>query len=217
MKIRDDFLPVLRPVGGDEEIKSIAETIKSGWWGKGPKVEEFEQEFAKLVGAKHAIAVTSNSHGQDLVMKAMGFKNIDVINPTMYFVATAQIPLWNGCTSNIVDVDKINQAIKDSNLEKFVNSLPDKLDTKVGERGIKLSAGQRQRIGIARTLYYDPQVIIFEEATSNLDLENEEKIIELVSSFKKNKTILIVSHRISALKNCNLIYQFIKGELKKQN
>ena len=59
-----------------------------------------------MVGAKYAVAVTSASHGQDLVMKAKGFKGIDVINPTMSFIATAQIPLWNDCTTNIVDVQE---------------------------------------------------------------------------------------------------------------
>ena len=83
MKLRKDFLPVLKPQGGKEEIKAVTEVINSGCWGKGPKVEKFEEEFAKMVKHKYAIAVTSNSHGQDLVMKAMGFKGVDVINPTI--------------------------------------------------------------------------------------------------------------------------------------
>ena len=78
MKIRDTILPVLCPEGGIEESDALKETLLSGWWGKGPKVEEFEEKFAKMVKHKYAIAVTSNSHGQDLVMKALGMKNIDV-------------------------------------------------------------------------------------------------------------------------------------------
>ena len=104
MKIRDKILPVLRPAGDHDEINALSDVIKSGWWGRGPKVEEFEEKFAKMVGAKHALAVTSASHGQDLVMKALGMKNIDVINPAQSFIATAMIPLWNGYSSNIVDV-----------------------------------------------------------------------------------------------------------------
>jgi perosamine synthetase len=119
MDIREKPLKVLGPIGDQSDIDAIGEVIKSGWWGKGPKVEEFEEKFAKMVGAKHAIAVTSNSHGQDLVMKAVGFKGIDVINPTMSFVATAQIPLWNGCSSNIVDVDKVNLNITPEEIEKW--------------------------------------------------------------------------------------------------
>ena len=104
MKIRDTMLPVLRPVGGEEEINSVAESIRSGWWGKGPKVAKFEKEFAEMVGAKYAVAVTSATHGQDLVFKAMGIKDCDIINPAISFMTTAVVPLWNNCTSNIVDV-----------------------------------------------------------------------------------------------------------------
>ena len=83
MEIRDTMLPVLRPLGGEEEVQAIREVIESGWWGKGPKVAEFEEKFAEMVGHKYAVAVTSASHGQDLVMKALGLKNIDVINPAI--------------------------------------------------------------------------------------------------------------------------------------
>ena len=74
IEIRETMLPVLGPQGGQEEVEAIREVIESGWWGKGPKVAEFEEKFAKMVGHKYAVAVTSNSHGQDLIMKAMGFK-----------------------------------------------------------------------------------------------------------------------------------------------
>lgn len=104
MEIRKDMLSVQRPLGGNEEIEAIKDCIENGWWTKGPKVEQFEKEFAKHVGSKYAVAVTSNSHGQDLVMKAMGIKNADVISPTMSFMSTAIVPLWNNCTSNIVDI-----------------------------------------------------------------------------------------------------------------
>ena len=100
------MLPVLSPCGGEEEVQAVREVIDSGWWGKGPKVEEFEEKFAKMVGHKYAIAVTSNSHAQDLIMKAMGFNGVDVINPSISFIATAMIPLWNDCSTNIVDVNK---------------------------------------------------------------------------------------------------------------
>ena len=106
MKVRKNMLPVLRPYGGKEEIEALTEVIESGWWGKGPKVAEFEKKFADLVGAKYAVAVTSNSHGQDLVMKALDIKDGDVINPTISFMATAMIPLWQeNITTNVVDVD----------------------------------------------------------------------------------------------------------------
>ena len=119
MDIREKPLKVLGPFGDKSDVDAIGEVIESGWWGKGPKVQEFEERFAELVGVKHAIAVTSNSHGQDLVMKALGMRGVDVINPTMSFVATAQIPLWNDCTSNIIDVDPINLNMTPEEVDKW--------------------------------------------------------------------------------------------------
>ena len=107
MEIRDTTLPVLRPVGGEDEARVLREVLESGWWGKGPLVERFEREFAEMVGAKHAIAVTSATAGQDLVLKALGVKGGDVISPTISFMTTAAVPLWNDCTSTLVDVDPV--------------------------------------------------------------------------------------------------------------
>jgi perosamine synthetase len=94
------------PCGGEEEVEAVREVIESGWWGKGPKVDELETKFAEMVGAKYAVAVTSASHGIDLALKAHGIEDCDVINPTISFIATAVVPMWNNCTSNIVDVDQ---------------------------------------------------------------------------------------------------------------
>ena len=71
MKIKENPIFVLKPYGDEQEVQALREVIESGWWGKGPKVQEFEEKFAELVGAKHAISVTSNSHGNDIIMKAI--------------------------------------------------------------------------------------------------------------------------------------------------
>ena len=127
MKIRDTTLSVLRPVGGDEELESLRESIESGWWSKGPKVSALEKQFAEMVGAKYAVAVPSATHGQDLVIKAMNIKDCDIINPTMSFITTAVVPLWNNCTSNIVDVryEDLNICPEDvkKNLKSNTNAL----------------------------------------------------------------------------------------------
>ena len=122
MKIRDITLPVLGPKGGEEEVEAIRDVIESGWWGKGPKVSELEEKFAEMVGHKYAVAVTSNSHGQDLIMKAMGFRGIDVINPAISFIATAMVPLWNDCTSNIVDVGRETLCIDPEEVNRYKKS-----------------------------------------------------------------------------------------------
>ena len=121
MEIRKNMLPVLCPQGGKEELEALKEVIESGWWGKGPKVEQFEKEFAEMVGAKYAVAVTSNSHGQDLVMKALDIKDGDVINPTISFMATAMIPLWQeNVTTNVVDVDPITMCLDPEDVRKSI-------------------------------------------------------------------------------------------------
>ena len=122
MKIRKDMLSVQRPLGGNEEVEAVRESIENGWWTKGPKVEQFEKEFSKLVGSKYAVAVTSNSHGQDLVMKALGIKNVDVISPTMSFMSTAIVPLWNNCTSNIVDIRRDDLNLDPEDVKKNLKS-----------------------------------------------------------------------------------------------
>ena len=125
MELRKEMLSVLRPLGGEEEVEAIRESIESGWWTRGPKVEQFEKEYAKLVGSKYAVAVTSNSHGQDLVMKALGIKDVDVINPTISFMATAIVPIWNNCTSNIVDVRRHDLNIDPADVKKSLKKNTD--------------------------------------------------------------------------------------------
>ena len=120
MKIRDTMLPVLRPVAGEEEFNSIRDVLESGWWGKGPKVAEFEKKFAEMVGAKYAVAVNSATSGQDLVLKALGIRNCDIINPTISFMTTAVVPLWNNCTSNIVDVLEDTMCLNPEDVRKHL-------------------------------------------------------------------------------------------------
>ena len=120
MEIRKDVLPVLKPAGGEEEIQAVADVINSGWWGKGPKVAQFEKEFAEMVGAKYAIAVNSATAGQDLVLKALDIKDCDIINPTISFMTTGVVPLWNNCTSNIVDVDPDTMCLDPEDVRKHL-------------------------------------------------------------------------------------------------
>ena len=112
---------------------------------------------------------------------------------------------------------KFDQAIKLSNLEKLLNTLPDKENTLVGENGVKISGGQIQRIGIARALYNDPSLLIFDEATNSLDLNTEKEIISEINNLKKTKTIIFVSHRISALEKCDKIFKIENGKLTNLN
>ena len=94
--------------------------------------------------------------------------------------------------------------------------LPNALNTFVGERGIKLSGGQKQRIGIARSLYDNPELLVFDEGTSSLDNLTENEIIKSILNLKGQKTIIIIAHRLTTIKNCDNIFLLEKGVVKDQ-
>ena len=118
-----------------------------------------------------------------------------------------------GIDTNKIDFKKINKAIKEAKIDKFINSLSEGLDTVVGERGVRLSGGQKQRLAIARALYKSPDILIFDEASSALDVETEKKIMEEINFFKGQKTIIIVAHRLSTLYECDYVYELSNGSI----
>ncbi len=113
-----------------------------------------------------------------------------------------------------IDKTRVNETIRLSELDKVLVGLPDGIKTIVGERGVQLSGGQIQRIGIARALYHNPELLIFDEATSSLDSTTEDKIINTIKNFKNIKTIIIISHRLSAVKHCDKVYNLENGLIK---
>ena len=109
--------------------------------------------------------------------------------------------------------EEIWRALREAQLEEFVRSLPEGLDTEIGERGVRLSGGQRQRIGIARALYTNPEILIFDEATSALDNETEAALMEAINSLHGKKTLIIIAHRLQTIKNCDLVYKVSDGKV----
>lgn len=114
-----------------------------------------------------------------------------------------------------IDFERVNKCIKDSQLNEFVNSLPDKLNTVVGEKGSLISGGQLQRIGIARALYSNPSILILDEASSALDSKTEKQLMNLVYNDFKRLTKIIISHKKENLKNCDIIYKIEKKSITK--
>ncbi|WP_256998229.1 ABC transporter ATP-binding protein [Candidatus Pelagibacter communis] len=116
-----------------------------------------------------------------------------------------------------INDEEIQKVSKIANLHEFImNELPNQYQTIIGERGVRLSGGQRQRIGIARALYFNPQVLILDEATSALDNLTEKHVMDAVNNLSKHKTIIMIAHRLSTVKNCDKIFLFEKGELKNE-
>jgi ATP-binding cassette, subfamily B, bacterial PglK len=118
-----------------------------------------------------------------------------------------------GLMDQDIEEDAVLRAIEDAQLKDFIESLPDGLDTVVGERGVRLSGGQRQRIGIARALYHNPEIIFLDEATSALDHETEKEIMKAIDRLKGEKTLIIIAHRLSTIENCDIVFRVEKGKL----
>lgn len=116
--------------------------------------------------------------------------------------------------ANKIDNEQIKRAIKQSQLEEFVSSLPKGINTEVGDRGVRLSGGQRQRIGIARALYMNPDFIVLDEATSALDSKTETELMKSINSLRGDKTMIIIAHRLSTLDSCDRIYKLDNGALR---
>jgi len=119
-----------------------------------------------------------------------------------------------GINKSEINKEKILAAAKLADIDIFISKLPMKYNTVVGERGVKLSGGQRQRIGIARALYHNPTMIVLDEATSALDGITETEVMKAIDNIALKKTIIIVAHRISTLKNCDQIYIINNGEIE---
>ena len=119
-----------------------------------------------------------------------------------------------GVPENEISNEKINNTINGAQLSKFINTLENGIDTKVGECGDRISGGQRQRIGIARALYNNPKILVLDEATNSLDSKTEEGIIDEVNCLKGEKTIVMIAHRTSTLSKCEKIYKLTETGLE---
>ena len=111
------------------------------------------------------------------------------------------------------DKEKLGRALKLANLEDFLESLPRGLQTKIGQEGTGLSQGQKQRILIARAVYRNPGILFFDEATNALDASNEKIIMERLDNFYRGRTVIIVAHRLSTVKNADQIIVLSKGKV----
>ena len=116
-----------------------------------------------------------------------------------------------GLKKNEIDDEKVWEALRQAQLKEFVEELPYGLDTIVGERGVKFSGGQRQRIAIARALYENPDILVLDEATSALDSETETAVMESIDALQGSKTLIIVAHRLTTIRNCDVIYEIKDG------
>lgn len=139
-------------------------------------------------------------------------KNIGYI-PQMIFMLddTIRRNVAFGIPDDRIDEDRVWEVLKEAQLDQFIKTLPEGLDTTVGERGIRLSGGQRQRISIARALYHDPEVLVLDEATSSLDNDTEKAIMDSINLLQGRKTLIIIAHRLQTIEKCDMVYRVENG------
>lgn len=141
-------------------------------------------------------------------------KQIGYIPQTIYLADdTIRANIAFGVFENEIDDEAVNRALKQAQLDGFINTLPEGIHTYVGDRGVRLSGGQRQRIGIARALYHNPEILVLDEATSALDNETETAVMEAIDSLQGMKTMLIIAHRLTTIRNADFIYEVIDGQV----
>ena len=136
------------------------------------------------------------------------YANIGYVPQMMFMLDdTIRNNIAYGIDESMINDDRVWHVLEEAQLDEYVRSLPDGLDTGIGERGVRISGGQRQRIGIARALYNDPQIMIFDEATSALDNDTEKAIMDAIEKLHGRKTLVIVAHRLTTLESCDEIYR----------
>jgi ABC-type multidrug transport system fused ATPase/permease subunit len=118
-----------------------------------------------------------------------------------------------GLRDDEIDDGRVWEALRAAQLEALVRGLPDGLGAGVGERGVRFSGGERQRLGIARALYHDPDVLVLDEITASLDVETEREVTRAIRSLKGTKTLIIITHRLSTIDHCDVVYELAAGRL----
>ena len=145
--------------------------------------------------------------------KLIGYvpQNVSIIDESVLFNISLEEDY------NKIDLKKVDEVLKSVDLYDYIYSLPKKVHELAGEYGKNFSGGQCQRLGIARALYRNPEIIVLDESTNALDTETEEQIINYINNIKRDKIIILVAHRKTALKNCDKIIKIENGNLLEVN
>jgi ABC-type multidrug transport system fused ATPase/permease subunit len=144
-------------------------------------------------------------------------KNVGYIPQSIFMLDdTIRKNVAFGIPDDEIDDERVWEALKEAQLDEFVKTLPDGIETGIGERGLQISGGQRQRIGIARALYDDPEVLVMDEATSALDNETEKAIVESINRLQGTKTMIIIAHRLQTIEKCDAVYRIENKQVIKE-
>jgi len=156
--------------------------------------------------------------GQEMFANLPAWQNKLGYIPQVIYLAddTIKSNIAFGMSADEINESRVWQVLKMAHLDEVIAGLPDGIETVIGERGLRLSGGQRQRLGIARALYHNPEVLIMDEATSALDHQTEQEVIRSIDELSLEKTIIIIAHRFTTIRNCHTIFFMEKGRLVDQ-
>lgn len=170
-----------------------------------------------LLGLLHVQAGTITCDGRDIFDNyASWLGHIGYIPQSIYLIdESIRDNIAFGIDADKIDDKRIWEVLEEAQLKEFVEELPEGLETTIGDRGVRISGGQRQRLGIARALYHNPEILVFDEATSALDGDTEQAVMEAVNSFHGKKTMVIIAHRLNTIAKCDVIYKVEDGKITK--
>ena len=205
-------LPALDAINLDIEVGSMTGFIGASGAGKSTLIDCILGLIQPLSGEMKVDGKLITSGNVSSWQKQIGY-----VCQVIYLLdGSLRDNIGFGIPHDAIDEFKIRSAVERSQLTEFIATLPDGLDTKVGERGVRLSGGQRQRIGIARALYNNPPILVLDEATSSLDIVTEREVMEAIEKLHGSTTVLIIAHRYSTIENCNYLYKLEKGKIVAQ-
>jgi ABC-type multidrug transport system fused ATPase/permease subunit len=164
----------------------------------------FDPDIGEIQIGSHRLG----AHNVEAWRRAVGYVPQEVF--LMDDMVSRNVALGSG---DSIDEARVWAALERSQLLAFVEELPERLDTRLGERGVRLSGGQRQRIGIARALYANPDVLVLDEATASLDVKTEEAITATIDQLGEGLTRIVIAHRLSTIKHCDRILVIRNGRL----
>lgn len=167
-----------------------------------------------ILGIYDPVSGSISADGKDIHKNVDAWHDIIAYIPQNIYLmdGTLRKNIAFGIPEDEIDDERIWEALKEAQLDEFVRQQPDGLNCYIGDRGVRLSGGQRQRIGIARALYTRPQLLVLDEATSALDGETESAVMDAIYQLNGSITMIIIAHRITTIKNCDIIYRIENGK-----
>ena len=216
-ELKIDKLNFRDPAGHENVVKDMSFIIQKGESVGfiGPSGSGKSTLVDIILGLLKPLSGQIKVDGHDIQMNLREWQNQVGYVPQFIYLTddTLRRNVAFGIPDSEIDEAAVQRAIKAAQMEEFINRAPLGLDTIVGERGVRLSGGQRQRIGIARALYNDPEVLVFDEATSSLDTHTEKNVVETIKLLHGTKTILIIAHRLSTIEHCDRLYKLEYGKV----